>query len=182
LPPENAELDAARAALRESVGERLGPAVRELTLQLEALRDALPDAAARLRAALRVLALKGTPVATLEIELEQALSSLHAQNDAFGEKVGARRAALDEQRRSAIVACQSDTAEAEETIARLQTQLESARQRLTEASARREQLLTACDETDAQISATQRSFERAFAEFSSEYTTLKRQLTSTESR
>jgi len=67
------EVGAARSVLRAAVDAQLGPGVREFSLQNEALSEALPDTATRRRAALRVLALKGTSREQLCLEVEQAL-------------------------------------------------------------------------------------------------------------
>jgi len=178
--PSNADFDAARAALRQSVEESLGPGTRELSLQVEALREALPDAKQRLRAALRVLSLKGFPAPALVAELEQAIAGLARQNEAFSGKISARRAALDEQRSQAIEACRVETSETEQAIARLQAELEAARAQLAEAAAHREQALATCAEHAARLADKQLSFERAFSELHGEYATLKQQLSNAE--
>jgi chromosome segregation ATPase len=179
--PTNADLEAARAALRHSLEESLGPGTRELSLQVEALREALPDARQRLRAALRVLSLKGFPAPALVAELQQAIACLTGQNEAFSSKLSTRRAAIDDQRNQAIEACRVETEQAEQAIDKLQAQLEAARARLVEAAARREQALAACTEHATRLAAKQQSFERAFGELHGEYATLTQQLSNAES-
>src|SRR6188768_2656262 len=178
--PNTTDLEAARAALRQSLEESLGPGTRELSLQVEALREALPDARQRLRAALRVLSLKGFPAPALVAELQQAIAGLARQNEAFSGKISARRAALDEQRSQAIEACRVQTSETEQAIARLQAELEAARAQLAEAAAHREQALATCAEHAARLADKQLSFERAFSELHGEYATLKQQLSNAE--
>ena len=149
--PSDSDLTAARAALRESVGERLGPAVREFALQVEALRDILPSASERQRAALKVLALKGISTPALVLELEHALAALSQQNQAFESKLTTRQQAL-----------------------------ESERARLTTLAHECEQELSECERHDAELVAKKLGFERAFAEVYGEYRELKEQLTTTE--
>jgi chromosome segregation ATPase len=177
----SADVEAARATLRQSVEAELGPGVREFALQVEALREVLPDPAQRQRAALRVLELKGVSTPTLVAELEQAISRLSQQGDAFAAKLSARNAALEQQRSQAVEACRVETAEAEQTIARLQNELEAARAQLTAADSRRAQAMTACDESAARLAQKQHGFERAFSELHGEYTSLRRQLANAES-
>ena len=178
--PEEADLEAARAALRQSLEETLGPGTRELSLQMEALREALPDAKQRLRAALRVLSLKGFPSSALVAELNQAIAALTGQNDTFSRKLSTRRAAIDEQRNQAIEACRVETEQTEQTIVKLQAELEAARAQLAEAAARREQALASCTEHASRLAAKQQSFERAFGELHGEYATLTQQLSNAE--
>lgn len=179
--PSNADLEAARAALRQSLEESLGPGTRELSLQVEALREALPDAKQRLRAALRVLSLKGFPAPALVAELQQAIAGLTRQNEVFASKLSARRAAVEDQRQQAVEACRVETEETEQAIVQLQAQLEAARAQLAEAAARREQALVTCDEQATRLGAKQQSFERAFGELHGEYATLTQQLSNAES-
>jgi len=179
--PADADFEAARAALRQSLEETLGPGVREFALQVEALREVLPDGKQRQRAALRVLSLKGIPAPALVTELEQTIARLSQQNEAFASKLSARRAAVDEQRSQALEACRVETADAEQAIIGLQAELEAARARLAEAAARREQTLTACAEHGARLAAKQLSFERALSELHGEYATLKQRLSQAES-
>src|SRR4051794_12661897 len=70
----SADLEAARVALYQGLEASLGAGMRELALQVEGLREVLPDARQRQRAALRVLALKGISAPALAGELEQAIS------------------------------------------------------------------------------------------------------------
>jgi chromosome segregation ATPase len=178
--PTNADFEASRAALRQCVEESLGPGTRELTLQVEALREALPDARQRLRAAVRVLSLKGFPAPALVAELEQAIAGLTGQNEAFSRKLSARRAAIEDQRNQASEACRVETEQTEQAIVKLQAELEAARAELAEAAARREQALATCDEQATRLAAKQLSFERAFSELHGEYATLQRQLSNAE--
>lgn len=177
----SADLEAARATLRQSLEAALGPGVREFALQVEALREVLPDAKQRQRAALRVLSLKGVAPPALVLELEQALTLLSQQNEAFSGKLTARRAAIEQERARAIEACRAETAETEQAIAQLQTELDAARARLTEATARRAQTLAECDEHAARLAEKQHGFERAFSDLQGEYASLQRQLSNAES-
>lgn len=177
----DADLEAARATLRQGLEEALGPGVREFALQVEALREVLPDAKQRQRAALRVLSLKGVVPQTLVLELEQAITRLSQQNEAFSGKLSARRAAIEQQRARAVEACRAETAETEQAIARLQSELDAARARLTEAVARRAQTLAECDEHAARLAEKQNGFERAFSDLQGEYASLQRQLSKAES-
>ena len=178
--PGNADLEAARAALRQSLEESLGPGTRELSLQVEALREALPDARQRLRAALRVLSLKGFPAPALVAELEQAVAGLTRQNEAFFSKLSARLATIDEQRNQAIEACRVETEQTEQAIVKLQAELEAARAQLAEAAARRERALATCTEHASRLAAKRQSFDRAFGELHGEYATLTQQLSNAE--
>jgi chromosome segregation ATPase len=175
------DIEAARAALRQSLEETLGSGVREFALQVEALREVLPDATQRQRAALRVLSLKGIEPQTLVAELEQTITRLSQQRDAFSSKLSARQSAIEQQRHHAIEACRVETAETEQAIDRLQSELEAARAQLSDAGARRLQTLGECDEHAARLAQKQRSFEHAFADLHGEYATLQRQLTTPES-
>jgi chromosome segregation ATPase len=178
--PDDADLDAARAALRQRLEESLGPGTRELALQVEALREALPDAKQRLRAALRVLSLKGFPAPALVAELKQAIAGLIGQNEAFSRKLSARRTAIDDRRNQAIEACRVETEQTEQAIVKLQAELEAARAQLAEAAARREQALATCTEHASRLAAKQQSFERAFGELHGEYASLTQQLSNAE--
>ena len=175
------DIEAARAALRQSLEETLGPGVREFALQVEALRDVLPDPKQRQHAAMRVLSLKGIAPQALVAELEQAVTRLSQQRDAFASKLSARQSAIEQQRSRAIEACRVETAETEQAIARLQSELEAARAQLSEAGARRLRTLGECDEHAARLAQKQHSFERAFTDLHGEYATLQRQLTNAES-
>ena len=178
--PGDADLEAARAALRQSLDESLGPGTRELSLQVEALREALPDARQRLRAAVRVLSLKGFPAPALVAELQQAIAGLTRQSEAFSSKLTARRAAIDDQRNHAIETCRVETEQTEQAIVKLQAELEAARAQLAEAAARREQALATCTEHASRLAVKQQSFERAFGELHGEYATLTQQLSNAE--
>lgn len=142
------DLTAARSALRESVGERLGPAVREFALQIEALREVLPGTADRKRAALKVLALKGISPPALVLELEHALAALSEQNQAFEGKLATRQQALQTER----------------------TRLEALARDC-------ERQLAECERHDAELVSKKLGFEHAFAEVYGEYRELKEQLT-----
>jgi chromosome segregation ATPase len=179
-PPGDADVEAARAALRQSLEESLGPGTRELSLQVEALCEVLPDARQRLRAALRVLSLKGFPAAALVAELQQAIAALTRQNETFSSKLSARRAALDDQRNQAIEACRVETEQTEQAIVKLQAELEAARARRAEIAAQRERALATCTEQATRLAAKQLSFERAFRELHGQYTTLTQQLSNAE--
>jgi hypothetical protein len=173
----DAGLAAARAALQQSMNEELGPAVRELTLQTEGLREVLPDRAQRQRAALRVLALRGISVATLVVELERALSALTDQSTSFASKLETRKAALEQQRATATENYRTETAQAELAIQELRAGLEREQQRLVAAAAQRDAALTECNQHLAELSQKQRAFELAFQEACDQYRTLKQQIT-----
>lgn len=172
-----ADLAAARAALQQSVSEELGPAVRELMLQTEGLREVLPDPATRQRAALRVLALRGISVATLVVELERALSALTDQSSSFASKLEARKGALEQQRIAVTETCRTETAQAEHAIQELRAGLEREQQKLVATAAQRDAALAECDQHLAELSQKQRAFERAFQEACNQYRTLKQQIT-----
>jgi chromosome segregation ATPase len=175
------ELEAARAALRQSLADALGPGISEFALQIEALREVLPDAQQRKRAALRVLLLKGIAAPVLVEELELALSRLSEQHATFLRKLATRRGSIEEQRSRAVEAWRSETSEAEQAIARLRGELDAAQARLAEASRERDRSLAACEQSAARLAEKQLGFERAHAELHDEYTTLQRQLSNPES-
>jgi len=187
LPPpssatESSDLEAARQALRRGIEESLGSGAREFALQVEALREALPDARQRQRAALRVLALKGISGPDLIAELERAIAGLARQSEAFNGKLSARRAALAARRSEAVEACRAETAETEQTVARLEAELAAARTRLADSVTQRDRALAACDESATLLATKQQTFERAFRELCGEYATLRQQLSNTEER
>jgi hypothetical protein len=173
---ETSDSEAALAALRRALEPHLGPAVRELALQLEALAEVLPDARLRRQAALRVLSLKGISIQTLVLELDRALLALAAQNDAFAGKLAQRRAALEQSVTAANQACKIATTAAEEAIERLQIELQAEHAKLAEASARRDEQLAACRTESSALGAKQLGFERAFVSIRGEYAALKQQL------
>jgi chromosome segregation ATPase len=181
-PPAStsADLEAARLALQQGLEAATGPGVREFALQVEALREVLPDAKQRQRAAMRVLALKGISPPALAAELQHAIACLGAQREAFFGKLAARRASIEQQRGAAVETCKVETAEAEQAIARLQGELDAARAALAAAGARREQALGDCDENAQRLAAKQLCFERAFSELHGEYATLEQQLSNAE--
>lgn len=174
--PENGATGAAQAALRQLLDEQLGPAVREFALQSEALAEILPDAVRRRQAALRVLALKGISTQALVRELDQALLALSAQNDAFAGKLAQRRTALEQRAAAADEACRSESAAAEQAIARLQAELQAEHVKLAEASAHRDEQLAICQAESRELGAKQLSFEHAFVSIQAEYAALKQQL------
>jgi hypothetical protein len=151
--PQELDLSAARTALRESVGERLGPAVREFALQVEALREVLPSTMDRQRAALKVLALKGISAPALVLELERALAALAEQSQAFEGKLATRQQALDTER------------------ARLESLARECEQQLAD-----------CERHGAELVSKKLGFERAYAEVYGEYRELKEQLSTSNAR
>jgi chromosome segregation ATPase len=178
--PDSAELESARAALRESLSSALGPGVRELSLQMEALADALPDHRARKRAALKVLSLKGVTSAALLRELEALLGALAAQREAFANKLAQRRAAAEQRRRDAVRECEEQTRDAEQSIVRLRAELEAEQAKLVAAAEQRDLALAGCAEAEQKLTTTERGFERARAELQERYATLTRELTGEE--
>lgn len=170
------DIEAARAVLRAALDAQLGPGVREFALQDEALAEALPDRAVRRRAALRVLARKGTSRAALCEELKQALALLAAQAEAFGRKLHERREALLGSQRGVSEQCARDTSAAEERILRLEAELSRERAAIGEAQTRRDQELAAADAKLAELAARELGFQRALAEIEADYRNLETQL------
>jgi chromosome segregation ATPase len=177
--PPNVE--AARAALEQSLGDHLGSALRELMLQISALEDVLPDPMQRKRAALRVLSLKGIGVPALVLELERVISALAAQHDAFSAKLAARREALGQQQNEAIESCRRQTAEAEQTIANLESALAAERSKLAQAAERRDQLLAEAEARATELAVKQQGFALAYAGVRDHYVVLKQELVALES-
>jgi chromosome segregation ATPase len=177
--PPNVE--AARAALEQSLREHLGPALRELTLQVSALEDVLPDPTQRKRAALRVLSLKGIGVPALLLELERVISALSAQNEAFAAKLASRREGLGQQQNEAIESCRRQTAEAEQTIAGLESALATERSKLSQAADRRDQALAEAEMRAAELATKQQGFALAYASVHDHYVALKQELVALES-
>lgn len=175
------DTEAARAALCQSLDEQAGTALREFMLQLEGLREVLADAAARRRAALRVLALKGISAQAVVLELERSLAALAAQRDAFAGKVEARRVVIERQRSDAAAARERETAEAEAALRRLQAELDTEHTKIAEANGRQAREVAACDQSSSELEAKQRGFERAFSELVTEYGALKSALVNPES-
>lgn len=174
--PNGIDSSAALQVLRQAVEEKLGPATRELAVQMAGLAEVLPDVASRRRAALRVLALKGFGTEQLLLELDGALSALAARNDAFASKLAQRRTALEQQTRDAGDACRKHEAEAEANIARLQAELELARRRALEAGAERDEVVKQCQAESSELADKQLGFELAYQALRDEYQTLERQL------
>lgn len=178
--PPNVE--AARSALDQSLGDHLGPALRELTLQVSALEDVLPEPTQRKRAALRVLSLKGIGVPALVLELERVISALSAQNEAFAAKLAARRESLSQQQNEAVEGCRRETAEAEQTIANLENALAAERSKLAQAAERRDQLLAEAESRAAELTTKEQGFKLAYAGVHDHYVALKQELVALESR
>ena len=174
-------IEQARTALVESLHADLGPAAREFALQVEALEDALPDAALRRRAALRVLSLKGVTREALALEFDRILTALSAHGETFASKVASRTAALEQRRDKANAECRREIAEAEQNIAHLEAALAAERKKIGQAGEQRERLLAECDADAAELAAKQRGFERAFSELHHKYATSKQELVSAES-
>ncbi len=174
--PTSAEIEAARGVLRAAVENELGPGIREFSLQDEALSDALPDAATRRRAVLRVLALKGTTREHLCLELERALATLATQGSAFAHKLQDRREALLEKQRAASDQCKQDTSEAELAIQQLSAELEARRARITAAQAQRDETSVAAELSLAELSAREQSFQSAYRDVEGVYVSLKTEL------
>ena len=174
--PASSDVDAARGVLRAAIEAQLGAGIREFSLQNEALSDVLPDVSVRRQAALRVLALKGTTREHLCAELEQALGTLTAQGDSFARKLHDRREALGANRQSSLQRCTEETTAAEQTSARLRTELDAQRALISEAQARLEQELAAAETSLAELGLREQAFQRAFQEVEGEYVALKKQL------
>jgi phosphatidylserine/phosphatidylglycerophosphate/cardiolipin synthase-like enzyme len=173
---DGADSAAAEQVLRQALHEQLGPAVRELALQMAGLAEAVPEPALRKRAALRVLALKGITAQALLQELDGTLLALAAQNDAFAAKLALRRRALEQKERAATERYRTETAEAEAAIARLQGELEAERKRVLEAGLNRDEVTLSCQQEAAELGSKQLGFERAHAAVRDEYQALKQQL------
>ncbi|HTQ02984.1 MAG TPA: hypothetical protein VMI54_03975 [Polyangiaceae bacterium] len=171
---------AALEALRQSLEAERGPAIREFTLQLEALGEALPDLGVRRRAALRVLALKGTTRSALLLEIDRLFAALDTQRRSFTGKVDARNAALEARRAEAASACQRASASAERAVAELESALGTERAKLAEATQRRNEVVAECDAAAAELGAKARGFEEAHAALRAEYVNLKRELSEPE--
>ena len=176
LPIADTETEAARAVLRAAIEGQLGPGIREYSLQNQALADALPDAVVRRRAALRVLALKGTTREHLRLELEHALSILAAQGDAFAKKLRDRRELVAANQEESSGRCSQETAEAERAIALLTAQIESQQRAIIDAEARRDQERAAAEATQSELLAREGGFQRAFHDVEHEYASLKQEL------
>ena len=174
--PGDTEIEAARTVLCAAIEAQLGPGIREFSLQNQALSEALPDPALRRRAALRVLALKGTTREHLCLELEHALVTLGEQGQAFARKLQGRRDALEASQRGSLELCNHETAEAEQAIQRLQAELDAQRLLIADSQARRDQQLASCEATAAELSAREQGFQRAFHDVEHEYLALKVQL------
>lgn len=172
---------AARTALAQSVEDQAGPALREFSLQMEGLREVIGDTAARRRAALRVLSLKGISVQALVLELERLLTALEARREAFAGKIEARGAGIERERSDAAATLERETSESEAARQRLQAELDAELTKLAEASARRDRVIADCDEQAAELAQTQRGFEHAFNELRSEYRALRSALVNPES-
>lgn len=172
----NGDIEAARAVLRAALEAQLGPGVREFTLQDEALAEALPDRAVRRRAALRVLARKGTSRAALCEELKQALALLAAQAETFARKLHERRESLLATERAVSEQCARDTSAAEERIARLEAELSAERSAIAAAQTRRDQELAAAEAKLAELAARELGFQRALTEVETDYRNLETQL------
>jgi hypothetical protein len=174
--PGGTEIEAARAVLCAAIEAQLGPGIREFSLQNQALSEALPDPAVRRRAALRVLALKGTTREHLCLELEHALATLREQGQAFARKLQGRRDALEASQRSSLELCSHETAEAEQAIQRLQAELDAQRLLIADSQARRDQQLASCEATAAELSAREQAFQGAFHDVEHEHLALQIQL------
>lgn len=174
--PASSDVDAARAVLRAAIEAQLGPGIREFSLQNEALSEALPDPAVRRNAALRVLSLKGTTREHLCAELAGALTTLGAQGDAFARKLRDRRTTLTQDGQNESLRCSEASTEAEQTIARLQAELEAQRALIKEAEARRDQQLAETEAALAELGLREQAFQRALQEVESEYLALQTQL------
>ncbi len=180
-PSEDAAVEAARTALRQTLDEQAGPALREFALQLEGLRDVIADPLTRRRAALRVLSLKTISVQALVLELERLLSALDAQREAFAVKLETRRSALEQERSDGLAVFEREVQEAERTIARLQSELDAERTKIAETGARRERLLAETETDRAELGAKESGFVRALGELHAEYVALKETLMNPES-
>jgi len=170
------ETEAARTAIRAAVEPAIGPGVREFSLQDSALAEALPNAVARRRAALRVLALKGTSREQLCAELEHVRAALDAQRDAFSRKLQSRRDALECEQRAAAERCEQELGIAANEIARLEAELEKQRSAAVQAEARRDQVIALSRAQIAELGQRERGFETALREITEEYQTLSTQV------
>jgi len=177
--PPNVE--AARTALEQSLGDHLGPALRELTLQVSALEDVLPEPALRKRAALRLLSLKGIGLPALVLELESVISALSTQHDTFAAKLAARREGLAQQQNEAVESCRRQTGEAEQSIANLETALAAERSKLTQAVERRDRLLAEAEARSVELAGKEQGFALAYASLHERYVALKQELAALES-
>jgi hypothetical protein len=174
--PASSDVDAARAVLRAAIDSQLGPGIRELSLQNQALSEVLPDPSVRRNAALRVLALKGTTREHLCAELTSALATLAAQGDAFARKLRDRRDALTHGGQSESQRCSDETSEAEKAIARLQSELDALRASIQAAETRRDRHVAETETALAELGLREQAFQRAFGEVEAEYLDLQTQL------
>ena len=174
--PAASDVDAARSVLRAAIEAQLGPGVREFSLQNEALSEVLPDVSVRRAAALRVLALKGTTREHLCAELGHALGILAAQGDTFAHKLRERREALALAEQGGVQRCNDATSAAEQTIARLQAELDAQRQRISEAQSERDEQLRATQSALSELNLREQAFQCAFQDVEGEYVALQTQL------
>jgi chromosome segregation ATPase len=180
-PSEDAAVEAARTALRQTLDEQAGPALREFALQLEGLREVITEPLLRRRAALRVLSLKAISVQALVLELERLLAALDTQRETFAVKLQTRRTALEQERSDALAVFEHEAEEAERAVVRLQSELDAERTKIAEAGARRERLLADCEANRAELTAKENGFGRALDELRAEYGALKEVLMNPES-
>lgn len=176
-PPQQPELVANMVStLRELATRDAGPALSEFNLQLDAVRELVPDPATRLRIALSVLAKKGISREALEQDLERTSALFSQQLSSFSAKVEVRQREHQGELDGVQAAYDEARQKCEIEIAAHEAALVAQRDALTKAGAERERRLAELESSQAGLAHKERAFRAAHARIQAEYQNLSREL------
>jgi hypothetical protein len=165
-----------QGTLRELVTRELGPALSEFVLQLEAIRELVPDASMRLRIALSVLSKKQIAARSVQEDLSRVASFLGQQLASFADKVEARRAEHANEQARIDADCSDACSQAEREIAALEAALVAQREALAKATEGRQQRLALLATSRGELDDKERAFRSAQQRLLAEYEGLAREL------
>ncbi|MGC4088979.1 MAG: hypothetical protein QM756_13980 [Polyangiaceae bacterium] len=172
-PSGDTQLDTAMlTSLRELLAKELGPTLSEFNLQLDAVREIVPDSTTRLRIAMSVLEKRGMPLGSVQAELQRVLMNLNEQQRAFSEKVELRRREQAEQSSGQELEHNELCVRIEREIESLQAAIGAQRQAFERAQSERAERQQAALQTQAELEQKERAFQSAAQHLASEYKVL----------
>jgi hypothetical protein len=172
-PDLHAELE---ATLRDLIARDAGPALSEFDLQLEAVRDIVPERATRIRIALSVLSRKGVSGEQLQSDLARVALALTAQQRTFSEKVQNRRRELSALATQIDLECNELRSRAESEIDSLRAALAAQTEALARALSQRDERLRQAKADQEDLERKERAFGEAERRLGAEYEALSHDL------
>ncbi|HET9932674.1 MAG TPA: hypothetical protein VFQ35_18350 [Polyangiaceae bacterium] len=164
------------ATLRDLVTRDVGPALAEFNLQIEAVREVVPERSTQMKIALSVLSKKGIALRELERDLALVGELLAQQLESFSEKVAARRREHVANVEQVELESREARARAENEVVALEAALKTQRDCLVAINAQREKRLGEISIAEREIEQKERAFRSAQAGLLGEYERLGRDL------